>query len=94
MSMQVNGRMRRQSADSDSSSPLRASYADIVKRMSPVSNNPTLVSEVNTQSHQDPPLPLPKRSILECSVCGRTRASKCSLHLQWRNKHRFSRNCP
>jgi len=71
MSMQVNGRMRRQAVDSDSSSsPLRASYADIVKRMSPVSNNPTLVSEVKTQSHQDPPLPLPKRSLVECSVCG------------------------
>ena len=47
------------------------------------------MSEVKTQSHQDPPLPLPKRSLVECSVCGRTCASKCSLLLQWRNKHRF-----
>jgi len=36
--------------------------SDIMKRTSRVSNNPTLASVVKTQSHQDPPFPLRKRT--------------------------------
>jgi len=74
--------------DSDnSSSPLRASYADIVKNASPVSNTPTLVNKVKSQSHKDLPLPLPKRLLVECSVCKRKCSSKQSLDVHWKRTH-------
>jgi len=63
----------------NSSSPLRASYADIVKNASPVSRTPTLLNKVKSQSHQDLPLPLPKQLLVECSVCKRKCSSKQSL---------------
>ena len=70
-----------------SSSPLSASYADIVKNASPVSNIPTLVNKVKSQSHQHLPLPLPKRLLVECSVCKRKCASKQSLDVHWKRMH-------
>ena len=74
--------------DSDnSSSPLRAPYADIVKNASPVSSTPTLLNKVKAQSHQDLPLPLPKQLLVECSVCKRKCASKQSLDMHWKRTH-------
>ena len=69
------------------SSPFRASYADIVKCRSSASVDATSESVTTTQSHQDPPIPLPKRSVFECSVCGRMCVSKRHLDIHWTKMH-------
>jgi len=71
-----------------SSSPFRASYADIVKCGSSDSVHTTLECVTTAQSHQDPPIPLPKRSVFECSVCGRKCASQHHLDIHCRKMHR------
>ena len=69
-----------------STSPLRASYADMVRRGNPVTATATLNSLLRTHCHQDPPVLMTALSI-ECNVCGQKCLSKRALRYHLRNMH-------
>ena len=82
MHVSVNRTARRKS-DKDSSSPLRYSYADMVKHRSPVAGSVTLDSVGSFQSYPDSAFPTPKRST-ECSVCSEKYVSPRALCIHMR----------
>ena len=80
-----------------SSSPLRASYADMVKRRSPVTVSATMsvVSPkcvVRSECHRDVPVSMTTLSIA-CSVCGEKCVSKRALRDHFRRMHRPDTAC-
>ena len=80
------------------SSPLRASYADIVKRRSPVVVSATVNTVVSPECvvrsvcHQDPPVSTTTLSIA-CSVCGKKCVSKRALRDHFGRMHRADTAC-
>jgi len=84
---------RTEIVNSDTSSPLHASYADMVKCRSPVVVSTTVKTVVSpkcvvrSECHQDPPVSTMTLSIT-CSVCGEKCVSTRVLRDHFRRMHR------